>query len=37
VPEKPWTLATVIVEVAAIPALVVTLMGLEVMAKSWTV
>jgi hypothetical protein len=37
VPEKPWMLATAIVEVAAIPALVVTLMGLAVMAKSWTV
>jgi hypothetical protein len=37
VPEKPCRLVTVIVEVPAVPALTVTLVGLVVMVKSWTV
>jgi hypothetical protein len=36
VPEKPFTGATVIVEVPATPALTVTLVGLAVIVKSWT-
>ncbi len=37
VPVKPWRGATVIVEVAAVPAVVVTLVGLAVTEKSRTV
>jgi hypothetical protein len=36
VPAKPFTGATVIVEVPATPALTVTLVGLAVIVKSWT-
>jgi hypothetical protein len=35
VPAKPFTGATVIVEVAATPALAVTLVGAAVTVKSW--
>ena len=37
VPVKPWRGATVIVDVAAVPAVVVTLIGLAVTEKSRTV
>lgn len=37
VPVKPETLVTVIVDVPALPALTVTLVGLAVTVKSWTV
>jgi len=37
VPVKPWTAVTVIVEVAAVPAFTVTLVGLAVIVKSLTV
>ena len=37
VPVKPLTGATVMVELAGVPALVVTLLGLAVTVKSWTV
>ena len=37
VPVKPWTGATVIVEVAAVPTVVVTAVGLAVTVKSFTV
>ena len=37
VPVKPLTGATVMVEVAAVPALTLTLVGLAVTEKSWTV
>jgi len=37
VPVKPFTGATVMVEVAAVPALTLTLVGLAVTEKSWTV
>jgi hypothetical protein len=37
VPEKPCRLVTVIVEVPTIPALTMTLAGLAVTVKSWTV
>jgi hypothetical protein len=36
VPVKPFTGATVIVELAVTPALTVTLVGLAVTVKSWT-
>jgi hypothetical protein len=36
VPAKPFTGATVIVEVALTPALAVTLLGLAAIVKSWT-
>ena len=36
VPAKPFTGATVIAEVPARPALMVTLVGLAVTVKSWT-
>ena len=36
-PLKPWRAVTVIVEVAAVPAKTVTLVGLAVIAKSCTV
>ena len=36
-PLKPWSAVTVIVEVAAVPALTVTLVGLAAIVKSWTV
>jgi len=35
-PAKPFTAVTVIVEVPAVPALTVTLVGLAAMVKSWT-
>ena len=35
VPEKFWRLVTVMVEVPAVPALTVTLVGLAVRVKSW--
>ena len=35
-PENPFTAVTVIVEVAAVPALTVTDVGLAVIVKSWT-
>ena len=34
---KPWRAVTVIVEVAAVPAFTVTLVGLAEIVKSWTV
>ncbi len=37
VPVKPFTGATVMVEVAAVPALTLALVGLAVTVKSWTV
>ena len=37
VPVNPWTGATVIVEVAAVPAFVVTAVGLALTVKSFTV
>ena len=37
VPVKPSIGATVIVELAAVPAVVVTVVGLAVTVKSWTV
>ncbi len=37
VPVKPFIGATVIVEVAAVPAFTLTLVGLAVTEKSWTV
>ena len=37
VPAKPLTLATVIVDVPDAPATMVTLVGLAVTVKSWTV
>jgi len=37
VPLKPFTAATVIVEVAAVPAVVVTAVGLAVIVRSVTV
>jgi hypothetical protein len=37
VPVKPWTGATVIVDVAAVPAVVVTEVGPAVTVKSFTV
>jgi len=37
VPVKPWTEPTVIVEVPEAPASTVTLVGLAVTVKSWTV
>ncbi len=37
VPVNPWTGATVIVEVAAVPTVVVTDVGLAVTVKSFTV
>lgn len=37
VPAKPFNGATVIVEVPATPTVVVTLVGLAAMVKSWTV
>ena len=36
-PANPCTPVTVIVEVAAVPALTVTLVGLAAIVKSWTV
>jgi hypothetical protein len=35
-PEKPFTAVTVIVEMPAEPTFTLTLVGLPVMAKSWT-
>ena len=37
VPVKPFTGATVIVDVAAVPTLTATVVGLAVTVKSWTV
>ncbi len=37
VPVKPWTAVTAMVEVAAVPALIVSLVGLAVNVKSRTV
>ena len=36
-PANPWSPVTVIVEVAAVPAFTVTLVGLALIVKSWTV
>ncbi len=36
-PLNPWSPATVIVEVPALPTLTVTVVGLTVNVKSWTV
>ena len=36
-PEKPWRPVTVIVDVPALPAFTVTLVGLALIVKSWTV
>jgi hypothetical protein len=36
-PLKPWRAVTVIVEVAAVPALVAAEVGLAAIVKSWTV
>jgi hypothetical protein len=36
-PAKPFTPVTVMVEVAAVPALTVILVGLAAIVKSWTV
>jgi hypothetical protein len=36
-PPKPWSAVIVTVEVAAVPAFTVTVVGLAAIVKSWTV